>query len=733
VRIPKPIYIRRPLLVIAGCLALFAGAGLAYTWQLSDFRWVWGAVACGVFGLRKQSVYSLLCMVVLCFSFGWWRGSHMMLAMAPYRTYARQQVMLIGTATEDAVYGKGSQLTFGLDHIRLLSPVHQELPAQVMAGGFGVTAVFRGDRIQIAGKLYPTRGNSVATISYGELRVVSRGTSPIDAFRRKFGAGLQSALPEPGASFGLGILIGQRSTLPADIAATLTAVGLTHIIAVSGYNLTIIVEAVRRLLGGRSKYQMVTVCVLLVGVFLLITGNAPSIVRASIISMLSITAWYFGRTIKPLVLLLTAGAITVAVNPVYIWGNVSWYLSFLAFFGVVVLAPKVFDRIYKGRQPPLVPQVLLESLCAEIMTLPYVLYIFGQMSHVSLLANLLVAVVVPIAMLLCTVAGAAGMLVPYIAGWFSWPARWILTYMLDMSQLLARIPNAFVSGIGFSFWHMLACYGITGILLALMHYKNREKHGILTDENSSKLAERKTPMSGHSKWSTIKREKGAKDAARGAVFTKIGAAIALAARSGTDPNTNFSLRLAIDKAKAANMPLANIERAIQRVADKNAAQLQEITYEGYGPGGVAILVEVATDNINRTYPEVRLAFSKHGGNIAEKGAVAFQFDRKGMVRVAGSGDDLMLQALDAGAEDVQEDGDTSVIYTEPTQLAKVRDALRGQGVEVKEAELTYVPNTTVEITAKDTAGKIMRLMDALEDIDDVTNTHVNFDIAEEAL
>jgi YebC/PmpR family DNA-binding regulatory protein len=240
-------------------------------------------------------------------------------------------------------------------------------------------------------------------------------------------------------------------------------------------------------------------------------------------------------------------------------------------------------------------------------------------------------------------------------------------------------------------------------------------------------------MSGHSKWSTIKREKGAKDAARGAVFTKLGNAIAIAARAGTDPTTNFSLRLAIDKAKAANMPLTNIDRAIQRVADKNAAQLQELTYEGYGPGGVAILAEVATDNINRTYPEVRLAFSKHGGNIAEKGAVAFQFDRKGMIRVSGTGDDLMLQALDAGAEDVQEEDGQSVIYTDPTQLAKVRDTLREQGVDIKEAELTYVPNTTVEITDKETAGKIMRLMDALEDCDDVTNTYVNFDISEDLL
>ncbi len=240
-------------------------------------------------------------------------------------------------------------------------------------------------------------------------------------------------------------------------------------------------------------------------------------------------------------------------------------------------------------------------------------------------------------------------------------------------------------------------------------------------------------MSGHSKWSTIKREKGAKDAARGAVFTKLGSAIAMAARSGTDPDTNFALRLAIDKAKAANMPLANIDRAIQRVADKGAAQLQELLYEGYGPGGVAILVEVATDNINRTYPEVRLAFSKHGGNMAEKGAVAFQFDHKGMIRVTGKGDDLLMQALEAGAEDVQEEGDESVAYTDPTELAKVRDALRAQGLEIKEAELTYVPNATVAVTDKETAGKIMRLMDALDDVDDVTNTHVNFDIPEDLL
>ncbi len=240
-------------------------------------------------------------------------------------------------------------------------------------------------------------------------------------------------------------------------------------------------------------------------------------------------------------------------------------------------------------------------------------------------------------------------------------------------------------------------------------------------------------MSGHSKWSTIKREKGAKDAARGAVFTKLGNAIALAARGGTDPETNFTLRLAIDKAKAANMPHANIQRAIDRIKDKGAAELQEVLYEGYGPGGVAILVEVATDNINRTYPEVRLAFSKHGGNIAEKGAVVFQFARKGLIIVRATGDEFMLEALDAGADDVQEDGEVSEVYTVDTELARVRDGLKARGFEITEAGLTYVPSSTVEITERDTAGKIMRLMDALEAIDDVTNTHVNFDIDESLL
>lgn len=238
-------------------------------------------------------------------------------------------------------------------------------------------------------------------------------------------------------------------------------------------------------------------------------------------------------------------------------------------------------------------------------------------------------------------------------------------------------------------------------------------------------------MAGHSKWAKIHRGKAIEDAKRGAIFTKLGNNIALAAKAGPDPDLNFSLRLAIDKAKAANMPAQNIQRAVDRGSGKlGGEQIQEVLYEGYGPAGTAILVECATDNTNRTYPEVRLAFSKHGGNIAEKGAVAFQFDRKGMITIKGTGEDLLLEVLDMGAEDAEEDEGEMIIYTEPTDLAKVRDALKEAGKEVLEAELTYVPQNSIVVDDATAAGKIQRLMDALENLDDVSNTHVNFDIAD---
>lgn len=235
-------------------------------------------------------------------------------------------------------------------------------------------------------------------------------------------------------------------------------------------------------------------------------------------------------------------------------------------------------------------------------------------------------------------------------------------------------------------------------------------------------------MSGHSKWSTIKREKGAKDAKRGAVFTKIGNQIAIAARAGADPAMNSALALAIEKAKQANMPVANIQRAIDRVSDKSAAQLEEATYEAMGPGGVGIIIETATDNKNRTFPEVRTALTKNGGRIADAGSVMFQFTRKGVITVAAMGEDALLTILDAGAEDAVEEGDEIIVYTDQKDLAKVRTAIVDAGLMVTGAELQYVANNTIPITEEEVAAKVLKVLDALDDLDDVTNVHTNADI-----
>ncbi len=235
-------------------------------------------------------------------------------------------------------------------------------------------------------------------------------------------------------------------------------------------------------------------------------------------------------------------------------------------------------------------------------------------------------------------------------------------------------------------------------------------------------------MSGHSKWATTHRQKAIVDAKRGAIFTKLGNQIAIAARAGTDLATNSALAMAIEKAKAANMPNANIQRAIDRVNDKNAATLEEITYEGYGPGGVGIIIETATDNRNRTLPEVKLALTKNGGSIADAGSVMFQFDRKGVIRVAATGEEALLQVLDAGAEDALEEGGGLTVYTDMKDLMKVRATLTEAGIKVEDAEVQYVAKNTVPVDDVETARKVMKVLNALDDLDDVSNVHTNADI-----
>ncbi len=242
-------------------------------------------------------------------------------------------------------------------------------------------------------------------------------------------------------------------------------------------------------------------------------------------------------------------------------------------------------------------------------------------------------------------------------------------------------------------------------------------------------------MSGHSKWSQIKRQKGANDVKRGAIFTKMGREIAIAARAGgADPDGNFRLRLAIEKARAVNMPADTIKRAIERATGGGEAdQFEEIAYEGYGPGGVAILVEAQTDNRNRTAAEVRSVFSKSGGQLAGSGAVAWQFETRGVITVPTTGvdpDDVALLAIDAGAEDVDTDTDPLEIYTAAGDLERVRRELEAAGVAIESADSAMLARQTVELDPGK-ARQALRLVELLEDLDDVQRVTANFDIPEE--
>jgi len=244
-------------------------------------------------------------------------------------------------------------------------------------------------------------------------------------------------------------------------------------------------------------------------------------------------------------------------------------------------------------------------------------------------------------------------------------------------------------------------------------------------------------MSGHSKWSQIKRQKGANDAKRGAIFTKIAREITIAARvGGGDPDANYRLRLAVDKARSVNMPADNIKRAIDKAAGGAAAeQYEEIVYEGYGPGGVAMLVEAATDNKNRTVADVRSLFTKHGGSLAGAGSVAWQFEPRGVVAVTRDGrnpDDIALEAIDAGADDVDTESDPIEVITDPAHLEALRKALEEGGVAVESAEVTMHAKAPIDVD-EHVARQNLRLIDALEDLEDVQRVTASFNLPAEVL
>lgn len=475
----------RTVIVAAASLAFMLGVFVAQWLRVYSLWPLLCMVPIVIISLRQHSTVALVFVVITAAFMGCIRGSPLADMRSLYDALDGQKVRLIGRVDSDSVYGRRSQLAIDVRDAAVLTesgPI--SLVGTLQVSGFGEPMLYKGDIVQVEGKLFKARGNAQARTSYAQITLVKRGGSWVDSLRRHFAAGMYSAVPEPLASFGMGLLIGQRNTLPQQTADELKAVGLTHIIAVSGYNLTIILRAAGRLLQSRSKFQYMAGSVGLMLVFLLMTGFSPPIVRASVVCGLGLLLWWYGRKMHPVTLVLLAAAITVAGNPLYVWGNVSWMLSFLAFFGVLVLGPIFTLRLYRGRTPGLVGAMVVETLCAELLTLPYVLLLFGQLSTVSLIANILIASFVPVAMVTSAIAGLAGMVMPVLAGWLSWPATVVMTYMLDMTHILANIPHALLENISFSPLAFCFSYMIIAGITAVAWHKGRQ-NGIITDNNDT--------------------------------------------------------------------------------------------------------------------------------------------------------------------------------------------------------------------------------------------------------
>ena len=376
--------------------------------------------------------------VLIGLNLGLWRGSAVYGQLQDYRNLYGQKVELVGRVSDDAAYSYRRQLEF---HITDVTWSDQRLIGRIRVRGFGGVGIRRGDIVRVFGKLSEGFGNRQGSISYADIEVIGRKISAIEDIRAKFFAGVNTALPEPNSSLGLGFLVGLRALLPDQLLDQLSATGLTHIVAVSGYNLTILVRVMRRLFAKRSVYMSVATSAALIIGFLLVTGLSPSISRAAVVSGFALTAWYFGRQIKPILLILLSAAITAFINPFYAWYDIGWSLSFSAFFGVLVLAP-LFTKRYFNKRPKLLGQVVIETISAQIMALPIIAVIFGELSLISVAANALIVPMIPLAMLLTFLAGLGGMLGSAFAGWLAWPANLVLTFMTDLVSVMAEVPWA---------------------------------------------------------------------------------------------------------------------------------------------------------------------------------------------------------------------------------------------------------------------------------------------------
>lgn len=430
-------YVSRVLLLTAACISVVIGIGLVMAGLRLGVWWLIVAAVASLLCARRRVVIAVPAAVVVGLVLGAVCGTHQANQLAHYPAYYGQKVVVTGVVSEDPTYDNQQKVMY-IEHVAVNG---NALPGKVRVKSIAPVDPRRGDKVEVKGKLLDGFGNYQAAIYFADLRVTEVANSPIDALRREFAARIYSLLPDAQAGLGLGFLVGLRSALPDTLDSELKILGLTHIVVASGYNLTVLVRLARRVFAKSSHYQMTVASAGLVGCFVLVTGFSPSMSRAGLVAGLSILAWYYGRRMHPALLISLVAAGTGMVNPLYVWGDLGWWLSFLAFGGVMLLAPLLQRRIFGEREPKLIGQVMLETVCAQLTTLPLIIFIFGNLAVLSVVSNLLVVPLIPVAMLCTFVAGAIGPFFAYAA----WPAIWLLGFICQLVHLLAQVSWASIN------------------------------------------------------------------------------------------------------------------------------------------------------------------------------------------------------------------------------------------------------------------------------------------------
>lgn len=424
----------------------------------------------------KARIYMFILAIIAGLFLGLWRGEVEIARLSLAHQSYNQPVIASGKVVEDVSVGKRKEKQLRLKNVKINS--------QKVHGQFWVTAqtnleIKRSDKVTAKGKMKKGFGNFNGSISFAKIIKVERtkGEDKARDVRDRFAEDVRNVVREPQASLGIGFLTGQRSTLPENLDEQLRIVGLTHIVVASGYNLTILVRFARRILVRYSKYwATVSASVMMLG-FVLVTGFSPSMSRAALVTGLSLAAWYYGRKLHPLVLLPFSAAITVLINPSFLWGDIGWALSFTAFAGVMLLAPLLTHYFWGSQKPRGLSQILVETASAQLATLPIIALMFGQYSLLALPANLLVLPFVPLAMVFTFIAGIFSILFPSLH-WTAIPAELLLGYMTRVVDWLASLPGA-QGEINFSIAAFIASYSFM-ILIGIFLWR-KTKHNFRED------------------------------------------------------------------------------------------------------------------------------------------------------------------------------------------------------------------------------------------------------------